>query len=245
MKPCGRRSCSLAMTRFPTTIFMVKFGKQKHAVSGDSFRPSQHGMSRFPVSGWLNRDRCVARPCRLLLRPRTASSLIPRSLATLRVTVSEIDPSDSGLSSLLRVLPSFAYPASCASNTIAVMAATNSAASRSFISHIARLSLPCSTISTAGAISPPKICRIRHHWSMSTDAQLIVHFSCPHCAALYSAIQEQRDGRHPGDFHCRGCGTQVHEWTGLYNFVNWQPVAISRKKRTRRPLRRTDRHLTG
>jgi len=59
---------------------------------------------------------------------------------------------------------------------------------------------------------------------MSTEAQLTVHFSCLPCGALYTAIQERRPGRHPGDFYCRGCGTPVHEWTGLYNFVNWQPV---------------------
>ena len=61
---------------------------------------------------------------------------------------------------------------------------------------------------------------------MCTDPRLIVHFSCPHCATVYTAGQEQRPGRHPGDFYCRECGTPVHSWTGLYNFADWKPVTI-------------------
>jgi predicted RNA-binding Zn-ribbon protein involved in translation (DUF1610 family) len=73
-----------------------------------------------------------------------------------------------------------------------------------------------------------------HHWRMSTDARLIVHFSCPQCATIYAASQEQRPGRHLGDFYCRNCGTPVHSWTGLYNFSDWMPVSTTpSKKRTR------------
>ena len=75
-------------------------------------------------------------------------------------------------------------------------------------------------------------CRIRvHHLRMSNDARLIVHFSCPSCATVYTTRQEEQPGRHPGDFHCRMCGTPVHEWTGLYNFTDWQ-LTILRRKRT-------------
>jgi predicted RNA-binding Zn-ribbon protein involved in translation (DUF1610 family) len=73
-----------------------------------------------------------------------------------------------------------------------------------------------------------------HHWRMSTDTRLIVHFSCPQCATIYAASQEQRPGRHLGDFYCRNCGTPVHSWTGLYNFSDWMPVSTTpSKKRTR------------
>ena len=72
-----------------------------------------------------------------------------------------------------------------------------------------------------------------HHWSMSNDFKLIVHFSCPHCATIYTASQQEQPGRHPGYFHCRMCATPVHEWAGLYNFTDWQ-LTIPRRKRSPR-----------
>ena len=59
---------------------------------------------------------------------------------------------------------------------------------------------------------------------MSTD-ELIVHFSCPRCVTVYAATQEQQSRQHPGDFHCRKCGTRVHSWSGRYNYVSWRPVS--------------------
>jgi len=85
-------------------------------------------------------------------------------------------------------------------------------------------------------ISALKNAESGHHCSMSNDFKLIVHFSCPCCATIYTASQQEQPGRHPGDFHCRSCGTPVHKWTGLYNFVDWQPVATPRKKRRRQRL---------
>ena len=79
-----------------------------------------------------------------------------------------------------------------------------------------------------------KIAKSGHHWSMSNDFKLIVYFSCPHCATIYTASQEEQPVRHPGYFHCRLCATPVHEWAGLYNFTGWQLAALPRKKRTRR-----------
>ena len=73
---------------------------------------------------------------------------------------------------------------------------------------------------------------------MSNDFQVIVHFSCPHCATIYTASQQEQPGRHPGYFHCRMCGAPVHEWTGLYNFTDWQPVTIPRRKRSPAPRSR-------
>ena len=64
---------------------------------------------------------------------------------------------------------------------------------------------------------------------MSNDFKLIVHFSCPHCATIYTACQEMQRRRHPGDFRCRMCSTPVHEWAGLYNFTDWQPVTTKAK----------------
>ena len=53
---------------------------------------------------------------------------------------------------------------------------------------------------------------------------LIVYFSCPCCATICTASQQEQPVRHPGYFHCRVCAVRVHEWSGLYNFTDWQPV---------------------
>jgi predicted Zn finger-like uncharacterized protein len=65
-----------------------------------------------------------------------------------------------------------------------------------------------------------------------SQTRMIAYFSCPHCATVYTASQEQLPGQHRGDF-CRRCGAPVHEWTGLYNFTDWKPVTtITRRKGT-------------
>ena len=66
-----------------------------------------------------------------------------------------------------------------------------------------------------------------HHWRMTNDFQLIVHFSCPHCTTVYAASQEEQPTHCSGDFHCGRCGAPVHEWTGLYDFSYWKPVTTT------------------
>ena len=75
-------------------------------------------------------------------------------------------------------------------------------------------------------------CRIWvHYWSMANDFHLIVHFSCPHCATIYAASQEEQSEHCSGNFHCGRCGTPVHEWTGgLYNFSRWKAGTIMPKR---------------
>ena len=65
---------------------------------------------------------------------------------------------------------------------------------------------------------------------MSDDGQLIVYFSCPRCATVYTACQLQRPGQHPGYFYCRVCAAPVHRWGGLYNFTDWKPVTTKPRK---------------
>jgi hypothetical protein len=60
---------------------------------------------------------------------------------------------------------------------------------------------------------------------MSNDLKLIVHFSCPHCATVYTTSQQEQLAPCSGDFHCGMCGAPVHEWAGVYNFADWKPVA--------------------
>jgi hypothetical protein len=66
---------------------------------------------------------------------------------------------------------------------------------------------------------------------MANDSHLIVHFSCPHCATVYAASQEEQPEQCAGNFHCGRCGTPVHEWTGgLYNFSGWKAGTMMPKR---------------
>jgi hypothetical protein len=47
-------------------------------------------------------------------------------------------------------------------------------------------------------------------------------FSCPSCALPYAATREQHTTKHSGSFHCEVCGTQVHAWSGNYDFFGWK-----------------------
>jgi len=52
----------------------------------------------------------------------------------------------------------------------------------------------------------------------------IEHFTCPNCGLDYTATKEQHSGKHSGAFKCRVCKTEVHAWSGLYNFFDWKAV---------------------
>ena len=59
---------------------------------------------------------------------------------------------------------------------------------------------------------------------MGNDALVIVYFSCPNCLAVYRAAQAPRAEKGYNSFSCKNCGTPVHEWTGLYDFLDWRHV---------------------
>jgi hypothetical protein len=64
--------------------------------------------------------------------------------------------------------------------------------------------------------------------AMVNDPQIIVHFSCQHCLTVYQARQERRGlDDCSGEFYCGRCGSPVHDWTGLYDFSEWHPIANS------------------
>jgi hypothetical protein len=56
-----------------------------------------------------------------------------------------------------------------------------------------------------------------------------VYFGCRHCERLYTASQEHQPGA--SNFICRGCGTQVHEWSGPYSFIGWKLAELKRHQR--------------
>ena len=55
-------------------------------------------------------------------------------------------------------------------------------------------------------------------------------FSCPECGMNYTATREQHPDKHSGNagsFQCVFCETEVHAWTGLYDFFDWKTVKSS------------------
>ena len=58
-----------------------------------------------------------------------------------------------------------------------------------------------------------------HNWSMSNDFKLIVYFSCPHCATIYTARQEEQPGRHPGTTFIAVCAA-LRSTNGLGSIIS-------------------------
>jgi len=50
-----------------------------------------------------------------------------------------------------------------------------------------------------------------------------VYFVCKECSLPYRTIQVRRSQAAPGKKDCEDCGALVHRWSGLYNFIDWQP----------------------
>ena len=48
------------------------------------------------------------------------------------------------------------------------------------------------------------------------------HFTCPDCGMNYAATKEQHPDKHSGSFKCKVCTTEVHAWSGVYDFFDWR-----------------------
>ena len=70
---------------------------------------------------------------------------------------------------------------------------------------------------------------------MNKDNEVSVFFICPRCRLPYRATQKQMMVRMSGSFQCAECDRTVHEWSGFYNFSDWQPVRM-KPARLRKPL---------
>jgi len=52
----------------------------------------------------------------------------------------------------------------------------------------------------------------------------------------YTATKEKHPDKHTGSFECRVCQTEVHAWSGLYDYFDWKtnnvgaPVFGKKKK---------------
>jgi predicted RNA-binding Zn-ribbon protein involved in translation (DUF1610 family) len=49
-------------------------------------------------------------------------------------------------------------------------------------------------------------------------------FTCPDCGMGYTATKEQLPDKHSGSFECIVCNTEVHTWSGRYDFFDWKVV---------------------
>lgn len=48
------------------------------------------------------------------------------------------------------------------------------------------------------------------------------HFTCPNCGMNYVATKEQHSDKRSGSFECTVCKTEVHAWSGVYDFFDWK-----------------------
>jgi hypothetical protein len=61
---------------------------------------------------------------------------------------------------------------------------------------------------------------------MTSATQITVMFSCPKCSAFYEATQEHHPDNHFGKFKCQDCQTEVHAWSGIYDYVDWKATTM-------------------
>jgi hypothetical protein len=49
-------------------------------------------------------------------------------------------------------------------------------------------------------------------------------FTCPGCGVDYTATREEHHEKRVSSFKCSVCDTEVHAWTGYFDFFNWRVV---------------------
>jgi len=73
--------------------------------------------------------------------------------------------------------------------------------------------------------SPPPVSKAPESgariWRMTSATQITVMFSCPKCRAVYETTQEHHPDNHFGKFKCQDCKTEVHAWSGVYDYIGW------------------------
>jgi hypothetical protein len=57
---------------------------------------------------------------------------------------------------------------------------------------------------------------------MSNGTQITAYFACPKCGLGFKTTQEQVGEKRTGHFDCTDCRAQVHAWSGIYDFTDWQ-----------------------
>ena len=49
-------------------------------------------------------------------------------------------------------------------------------------------------------------------------------FNCPSCGMNYVATREEHQDKRYGSFKCRVCETEVHSWSGCFDFFDWKAI---------------------
>ena len=57
---------------------------------------------------------------------------------------------------------------------------------------------------------------------MGNSIWSIEYFTCPNCGMDYTATKEQDQHKHSGRFECGVCMSEVHAWSGPYQFYGWK-----------------------
>ena len=61
-----------------------------------------------------------------------------------------------------------------------------------------------------------------HICGMASGIWTTEFFTCPNCGLPYAATKELHPDQHSGSFDCQVCGSEVHAWSGLYDFFGWK-----------------------
>jgi hypothetical protein len=65
--------------------------------------------------------------------------------------------------------------------------------------------------------------------SSSSERQVIVPgskivFACPRCGATFQALQKKKFNVRQDSFSCLVCDKVVHQWSGVYDYLDWHPT---------------------
>jgi hypothetical protein len=63
---------------------------------------------------------------------------------------------------------------------------------------------------------------------MTVAIRTIETFSCAHCGAAYLTAKEPWPFVRAGHFDCIYCCTEVHAWSGRFDYLGWTGVAADR-----------------
>jgi hypothetical protein len=61
---------------------------------------------------------------------------------------------------------------------------------------------------------------------MTRGTQTSKLFWCPNCGLAYRAIRAQFPERRAGRFECIDCRTEVHSWSGAYDYIRWKAIVM-------------------
>ena len=61
---------------------------------------------------------------------------------------------------------------------------------------------------------------------MTSGTQTSEVFLCPKCGLGYRVIRVQFPEMRPGRFECIDCRTEVHSWSGVYDYIGWKAIVM-------------------